>query len=217
MNLSPQQELELVKYIEGLSTVGLSPTRAMIRNFGTFIAKKPCSERWVSRFLKRNSDNLTIKFSKGMDRNRHLADSGDKYKLYFELLHSKIREYDIDPRHIYNMDEKGFLIGILARSKRVFSKAKWERKEVTEVLQDGSRKWITVIACICADGTSLEPAIIYEGKSGLRSAWVDDVDPEKHPTFFSNSPTGWSNNDIGMAWLEQVFDRGTKAKAQTSY
>jgi hypothetical protein len=53
MNLSPQQELELVKYIEGLSTGGLPPTRAMIRNFGTFIAKKPCSERWVSRFLKR--------------------------------------------------------------------------------------------------------------------------------------------------------------------
>ena len=44
MNLLPQQELELVKYIEGLSAVGLSPTRAMIRNFGTFIAKKPCSE-----------------------------------------------------------------------------------------------------------------------------------------------------------------------------
>jgi hypothetical protein len=37
MNLSPQQELELVRYIEGLSTVGLSPTRAMIQNFRTFI------------------------------------------------------------------------------------------------------------------------------------------------------------------------------------
>jgi hypothetical protein len=115
------------------------------------------------------------------------------------------------------MDEKGFLIGILARSKRVFPKAKWKCKEVTEVLQDGSCKWITVIACICTDGTLLELAIIYEGKSGLQSAWVDEVDPEKHPTFFSNSPTGWSNNNIGMAWLEQVIDRGTKAKAQTSY
>jgi hypothetical protein len=90
MNPSPQQELELVKYIEGLSTVGLSPMRAMIQNFGTFIAKKHCSECWVFQFLKRNSNNLTIKFSKGMDCNCYLADSGDKYKLYFELLHSKI-------------------------------------------------------------------------------------------------------------------------------
>jgi hypothetical protein len=75
----------------------------------------------------------------------------------------------VDARHIYNMDEKGFLIGILAKSKRVFSKASWERKGVTEALQNGSREGITVLACICADGTSLEPAISHEGKSGLRS------------------------------------------------
>jgi hypothetical protein len=120
--------------------------------------------------LKRNSNNLTIKFSKGIDRNRFVADSRDKYKLYFKLLHSKIREYNIDPSYIYNMDKKGFLISILARSKRIVSKAKWERKEVTEPLQDSSCEWITVIACICADGTSLEPAITYKGKSGFRSA-----------------------------------------------
>jgi hypothetical protein len=105
-----------------------------------------------------------------MDRDRHAADQGGKYELYFKLLHSKIQEYNVDARHIYNMDEKGLLIGILAKSKRVFSKASWERKEVTEALQDSSREWITVLACICADSTSLEPAIIYEGKSGLRSS-----------------------------------------------
>jgi hypothetical protein len=216
-NLSPEQELELVRYIQGLSDAGLPPTRAIIRNYGSFLAKKPCSECWVSQFLDRNKDTLTIKFSKGMDRNCHAADQGGKYELYFKLLHSKIQEYNIDARHIYNMDEKGFLIGIIAKSKRVFSKASWERKEVTEALQDGSREWITVLACICADGTSLEPAIIYEGKSGLQSSWVDDVIPGKHPVFLSNSPTGWSNNDIGLAWLQQVFDRCTKPKARTGY
>jgi hypothetical protein len=45
-----------------------------------------------------------------------------------------------EPRHNYNMDKENFLIGILARSKRVFSMARWERKEVTEALQDGSRE-----------------------------------------------------------------------------
>jgi hypothetical protein len=25
--------------------------------------------------------------------------------------------------------------------------------------------------------------------------------------FIGNSPSGWSNNDIGLAWLEQVFER----------
>jgi hypothetical protein len=39
--------------------------------------------------------------------------------------------------------------------------------------------------------------------------------------FFSihvtSSLSGWTNNDIGLAWLEQVFDRYTKTKARRSY
>ena len=38
------------------------------------------------------------------------------------------------------MDEKGFLIGITGRSKRVFSKKMWDKKEVTTSLQDGLRE-----------------------------------------------------------------------------
>jgi hypothetical protein len=30
----------------------------------------------------------------------------------------------------------------------------------------------------------------------------------------SNSPTGWTNNDLGLAWLEQVFNRSTQQKAR---
>jgi hypothetical protein len=57
-----------------------------------------------------------------MDAARYLADSGVKHRLYFNLLHSKIDEYSINIDHVHNMDEKGFLPGLLGRSKRVFSK-----------------------------------------------------------------------------------------------
>jgi hypothetical protein len=126
-NLAPEQKLELVKYIEQLSGEGLSPTRAINKNFASFLAKKDVSERWVGRFLKKHSGLITNKYVKGMDRNRHKADSYDKYRLYFKLLRSKISKYNISPDRIYNIDEKGFLIGVLSKSKRVFSKAKWER------------------------------------------------------------------------------------------
>jgi hypothetical protein len=33
-----------------------------------------------------------------------------------------MQEYDVEPRNTYNMDEKGFFVGITTRSKRVFSK-----------------------------------------------------------------------------------------------
>jgi hypothetical protein len=39
-----------------------------------------------------------------------------------------MREYNVEPRNTYNMDEKGLAIGITKRTKRVFSKAVWEAK-----------------------------------------------------------------------------------------
>jgi hypothetical protein len=57
---------------------------------------------------------------------RHHADSQCKYKLYFELLHHKIVQYDNQPHNRYNMNEKGFMIGVTGRSKRVFSQLQWE-------------------------------------------------------------------------------------------
>jgi hypothetical protein len=87
-----------------------------------------------------------------MDSNCHAADSYEKYTLYFDLLHSKMTEYNILPHNTYNMDEKGFMIGVLSKSKRVFLKQLWESKEMTSALQDGSRDWVTIITAICADG-----------------------------------------------------------------
>jgi hypothetical protein len=153
-----------------------------------------------------------------MDRDRYKADSGAKYSLYLELLHSKMKEYNVEPRHTYNMDEKGFLIGVTSRSKRVFSRRMWDKKEVRASVQDGSREWITLLACVCADGSALPPGLIYQsaGKS-LQSSWVDAIKPGEHSIHVSSSLTGWTNNDIGLAWLEQVFDRYTKAKARRSH
>ena len=56
-----------------------------------------------------------------MDSNRHAADSYEKYKLYFDLLHGKMSEYKILPRNTYNMDKKGFMIGQIRRLKRTFT------------------------------------------------------------------------------------------------
>ena len=91
------------------------------------------------------------------------------------------------------------------------------RKEVTEALQDGSREWITLLACICADRTKIAPAIIYQGKGGLQSGLVEDIEVQKHEIFLANSLSGWTNNDLRLAWLEQVFQRSTKRKARLSY
>jgi hypothetical protein len=129
-----------VKYIEGLTARRLQPTREIVKNFASSILKQDVSKSWVTPFLNRNKISLAAHWTTGMDQDRHQADSEEMYRLFFELLLQKIEEYNIQPEHWYNMDEKGFLIGIIGRSKRIFSKAMWDRKEVREVLQDGSRE-----------------------------------------------------------------------------
>ncbi|KAF1364937.1 hypothetical protein EJ07DRAFT_52527, partial [Lizonia empirigonia] len=74
--LSLQQEDELVLYIESLTARRLPPTRAMIQNFASEIARERVSERWVSRFLIRHNNSLTPQWTDTMDRDRHQADSG---------------------------------------------------------------------------------------------------------------------------------------------
>ena len=59
--LSPPQEVELCKYIEGLSDQGLPPTRRMVQNFATEIAHQYVGDSWVTEFLNRHRDTLLYK------------------------------------------------------------------------------------------------------------------------------------------------------------
>jgi hypothetical protein len=54
--------------------------------------------------------------------------------LYFKLLHNKIKEYNVEPSYVFNIDEKGFIIRVLGRLKRVFNKVVYEQKGVTAAL-----------------------------------------------------------------------------------
>jgi predicted DNA-binding protein YlxM (UPF0122 family) len=56
--LSLQQEIELVQYIGKLTKRGLSPTREMIKNFSSEVAKRQLGESWVTRFINRNKIDL---------------------------------------------------------------------------------------------------------------------------------------------------------------
>ena len=40
--------------------------------------------------------------------------------------------------------------------------------------KDGSREFISLLACISADGTALPPSLIYKGDSGsLQDTWLE--------------------------------------------
>ena len=133
----------------------------MVRNLAHAMAPRMPGINWVSRWVKQNSKYLKSSYLLPIDKNRKRADSALYYSLYFELLGRKIEEYNIQPQNMYNMDEKGFLIGHIQKTRRIFSKRTYESGAMRYVVQDGNREWITVVAAIYADRTVLSPTLIY--------------------------------------------------------
>ena len=216
--MHPRDEAELVQYVKGLTERHLMPTRQMLKNFAAPIIGREPSDSWVTDFINRNSDTLITAWTTPMEKDRHKADRGDKYRLYFELLHQKIAQYDLEPAHTYNMDEKGFAIGVTGRSKRIFDKVLHGKKHFKQSLHDGNREWVTLLATICGDGSVLPPGIIYAAAGrAVQASWVASIDKKIHDVHFTTSPNGWTNNDLGLTWLEQVFDRYTKGKARRKW
>jgi len=113
-----------------------------------------------------HKDSLDSRYLNTLDLARYKADSKASYSQYFEIIGNKIEEYSITMQNVYNMDEKGFIIGQIQKSKRVFIISTYKEDKLAVAGQDGNRELITVLATICADRTALSPALIYKAASG---------------------------------------------------
>jgi hypothetical protein len=130
-------------------------------------------------------------------------------------LKAKLDQYKVLPSDTYNMDEKGFMIGMLQSSKRYFNASEYSSSRLKGAGQDGNREWITIIASVCQEGPPLPPAIIYAAATNNhQDSWYQDLETDEPIAHFITSPNGWTNDEIGYEWLTKVFDRHTRQKAR---
>ncbi|KAF1923091.1 CENP-B protein, partial [Didymella exigua CBS 183.55] len=81
-----------------------------------------------------------------------------------------------------------------------------EKPRKQKKLQPGNREWVTLVQGVAATGRIILPFLIFTGKfTSLPCNWVVMV-----------SPTGWTNNDVAMAWLKH-FDAHTKVTSAGAY
>ncbi|KAG2071079.1 hypothetical protein BDR04DRAFT_963147, partial [Suillus decipiens] len=59
---------------------------------------------------------------------------------------------------------------------------------------------VTIIECVCADGTNIQPAFVFSGKEHSPSWWM--VDPAIN-TY--TSPNGWTDDFVSTQWFEESF------------
>jgi DDE superfamily endonuclease len=92
------------------------------------------------------------------------------------------------------------------------TKEAYKRGRICYIQQDGNREFISLLACVCADGTALPPALIYQGAlNDLQSTWIEDLN-KQDKAYFTSSANRWTCNDLGLAWLRR-FHKDTQHKS----
>ncbi|KAF9728467.1 hypothetical protein PMIN01_13600 [Paraphaeosphaeria minitans] len=110
------------------------------------------------------------------------------------------------------MDEKGFLIGVLSKMKRVFFKSGYEEGKLKHIVQDGNREWITTIACICI--SPFNPSVILKR---FKTAQGDDFRPNSSASSSSVlSASDWRKIErLLRQAVDDIYDANAKKLSRT--
>ena len=92
------------------------------------------------------------------------------YDLLGRVLETGDNGSPIAEENIYGSDESGFQTGTGSSNEKVIGAA---GKRIQHQQKTGNRENITVIVTICADGTSIPPAVIFKGSKYLVK-WKQD-------------------------------------------
>jgi hypothetical protein len=210
--LTTTEEEALKAWILDMDSRGYPLTIASTRSAANLLLQARCGPEvtvgtnWPSRYISRTPD-LKSQYTRAYDAQRAKCEDPVLIQGWFNLVRNTIAKYGIASEDIYNFDETGFAMGI-ATSSRVVTSA--DRRNKPKQLQPGDREWATVIEAIGAAGWALPPMVILKGKVHM-SIWYEHSNvPDDW--LIALSPTGWTNDDLGIMWLQRVFDPYTRQK-----
>ena len=116
--------------------------------------------QWPYCFIKKNDNHLHICWSHSLHTNHGWAINPTTNEDYFDLLGSTMTKFDIGQENTWATDEMGIQLES-GQKEQVIGKA---GKKSQYQQQSRSRENITVIVTICADSSSIAPAVIFKGQ-----------------------------------------------------
>jgi len=206
--LTTTEELTLIEWILSMDQRGLPVRSDSIRQMANLLLQKrsqnnmlTVGQRWVYNFVQRH-DSLQSKYTRKYDYQRAKCEDPTIIRDWFRLVRNTIEKYGILEEDIYNFDETGFQMGVTPTAKVITGANKGKPVSV----QPGNREWVTVIDCISSSGYNVPPVIIFEGKMH-QSTWYSETLPLDW--VIGVSENGWTDNVLGLTWLEHVFEKHT--------
>ena len=140
--LTEIEEESLQKWILSIDSRGAAPRPSTVREMADLLLAARGStplisvgENWVTNFVKRHPI-LSSRFSKGYNFERAKCEDPKTIGDWFSLVQKTILSYGIDPDDIYNFDETGFAIGLIATAKVITRREYYGRRSL---LQPGNR------------------------------------------------------------------------------
>ena len=168
---------------------------------------KPLGARWIDRFLRRH-DAVKAKKSALLESSRTKGSTREAYQDFYARLEFHIRDKSIAPKNMANVDEHG-MQELETRAGTVIGSSLTRRAYTTS---SDATVWVTVIECGTAEGVRLSPTIIFTGAS-LQGQWFPtkaELEADFPAWKYDYSPTGWSNGQIALKWLKEVYLPQTK-------
>lgn len=156
--LTPGAEAALVAWIIEMGRRGIPLHPSAVAQHAFVISGVEVGEHWVRRFRDRHGE-LKAKWTTGLEKCRAQALNETAVNGFFDILGEMLEKYDIPEENIYNMDEKGIQLGI---GRKVLALVDRDQKVVQQV-EDGNRELVTIIECVCADGTAIRPSVVFKG------------------------------------------------------
>lgn len=223
-NLTHAEEKELARWITLLTISGYPPRYETLRRLAEIIRERrvknsanevqvkvydKIGREWVQRFLRRHSELASVRL-RSIDVVRIKDTSPERLQKWFDDLKKVLTEFNIKPENIYNMDESGFSIGEKEAGRCIINSNIRQQFQA----KPGRQEWVTVVECVCADGSVISPLVIFKAEN-LSTQWIP---ASIHGTWrFNCNSKGWTSNEHGLDWLKRCFDPETHDKAGGEY
>lgn len=174
-HLTPNEERVLLDFTKDQAKRGFPLSHRLLRERANAILRTrkgitfSVGRSWVSRFLSTHSDEISVYWSRSLDRARKNGLQETAVGWYYDTLEKLDRENDIPQENWYGADETAMALGLLGKEEVIGPAGQKMQYKV----QDGDREMVTALETICADGSTLRPTVIFKGKNLLQK-WGRD-------------------------------------------
>ena len=212
--LTKTQEEDLAKWIIDLDSRHQPPSSQRCRAMALEIQKQsgiPVSlgRDWLYQFLERHPQCTTL-VGNPHEAIRVNEATEHNVRTWFDFFVTHRDKYQVEDVNIHNMDEHGLCIGKINPRKVVgAAKDQWgQLRKRTKMRNSQTREWVSIVECISAGQTSIQPLIIFKGVN-VNINWAPDDPP---PYKYAADPSAWINDKLALAWLNEIFEPQTRPR-----